>query len=169
MGAVLSLALLGVVMAEPGYGRGYYGGYGHGHGLSYGYGHGYHGYGKRSADAEAEPTAVAQPGYRYGGYGHGGYGHIGYGGYGGYRGYGKRSADAEASHGFGYGVMAMEAMEAMVIDMARGLLRLPLDTTDIMDITDTTDTMAMDMDMDIMVRKERYQTGFPLCLTPRIQ
>merc|ERR1719481_2394112 len=99
-------------------------------------------------------------------------------------------------------VMAMEAMEAMVIDMARGLLRLPLDTTDtvdtdimditdtmamdmdmargqlrplldttdIMDIMDTTDTMAMDMvDMDTMVRKERYQTGFPVCLTSRIQ
>ena len=87
--AVLSLALLGVVMAEPGYGHGYYGGYGHGYGLGYGgYGHGYHGYGKRSADAEAEPTAVAEPGYGYGGYG--GYRLGGYGGYGGYRyGYGK--------------------------------------------------------------------------------
>ena len=77
--AVLSLALLGVVMAEPGYGHGYYGGYyggyghgyGHGYGIGYGYGHGYHGYGKRSADAEAEPTAVAEPGYGYAGYGHG--------------------------------------------------------------------------------------------------
>ena len=40
--AVLSLALLGVVMAEPGYGHGYYGGYrGYGHG--YGHGYGYHG------------------------------------------------------------------------------------------------------------------------------
>merc|ERR1712243_178272 len=61
----------------------------------------------------------------------------------------------------------MEAMD-IILDMARGLLRLPLDTTDTMDtditdIMDTTDTMAMDMDMDIMVRKERYQTGFPLC------
>merc|ERR1719481_764261 len=34
--AVLSLALFGVVMAEPGYGHGYYGGYGHGYGLGYG-------------------------------------------------------------------------------------------------------------------------------------
>merc|ERR1719154_542594 len=62
--------------AEPGYlSRGYggYGGYGRsyggygGYGLSYGgYGgyHGYHGYGKRSADAEAE----AEPGYLSRGY-----------------------------------------------------------------------------------------------------
>merc|ERR1712243_119725 len=50
----------------------------------------------------------------------------------------------------------MEAMD-IILDMARGLLRLPLD------IMDTTDTMAMDMDMDTMVRKERYQTGIPLC------
>merc|ERR1712215_177318 len=91
----------------------------------------------------------------------------------------------------------MEAMD-IVLDMERGLLRLPLDTTntvdtDIMDITDTmamdmdmargqlrppldttdimdiTDTTVMDMDMDTMVRKERYQTGFPVCLTSRIQ
>merc|ERR1712121_495063 len=63
----------------------------------------------------------------------------------------------------------MEAMD-IILDMARGLLRLPLDTTDTMgtDITDITDTMAMDMDMDTMVRKERYQTEFPLFLTPRI-
>merc|ERR1712114_125927 len=35
------------------------------------------------------------------------------------------------------------------LDMARGLLRLPLDTTDTVDtdIMDITDTMAMDMDM----------------------
>merc|ERR1712098_539353 len=128
--AVLSLALLGVVMAEPGYGRGYYGGYGHGHGLSYGYGHGYHGYGKRSADADAEPTAVAEPGYRYGGYGYGGYGHIGYGGYGGYRGYGKSllmlKQAMDLAMDMAMEVMAMEAMEAMVIDMARGLLMLDM-------------------------------------------
>merc|ERR1712243_32843 len=64
----------------------------------------------------------------------------------------------------------MEAMD-IILDMARGLLRLPLDTTDTVDtdITDITDTMAMDMDMDTMVRKERYQTGIPLCLTLRIQ
>merc|ERR1711962_1549437 len=62
----------------------------------------------------------------------------------------------------------MEAMD-IILDMERGLLRLPLDTTDIMDITDTTDAMAMDMDMDTMVRKERYQTGFPVCLRSRIQ
>merc|ERR1739838_973436 len=94
----------------------WYSAYGHG----YGYGHrcgGYRGYyGKRSAEAEAEPTAdaTANPdadawysayghGYGYGlghyGYGYGlGYRGYGYGHrYGGYRGYyGKRSADAEA-------------------------------------------------------------------------
>merc|ERR1719147_21971 len=64
----------------------------------------------------------------------------------------------------------MDITDTMDMDMARGQLRPPLDTTDIMDITDTTDTMAMDMvDMDTMVRKERYQTGFPVCLTSRIQ
>merc|ERR1712036_154165 len=84
--------------------------------------------------------------------------------------------------------MAMDMV--MVIDMAKGLLRLPLDTTDTADtdIMDITDTMAMDMDMargqlrppldttdimdimdmDTMVRKERYLTGFPVCLTSRI-
>merc|ERR1712192_286366 len=80
---LLSLALLGVVVAEPGYG--YYGGYGHGgygHG-GYGYGHGF--YGKR----EAEATAAAEPGYGYYG-GYGGYGHgHGYGGYGHHGFYGK--------------------------------------------------------------------------------
>merc|ERR1711936_1396365 len=93
-----AIALFGVVSAEPGYG--YYGrGYGYG-----GYRGGYHGYGgyrgyygKRSADAEpgaeadAEPTAAAEPGYGY-------YGHYGY--------YGKRSADAEPGYGYygrGYG------------------------------------------------------------------
>ena len=86
--AILSLALVGCVLAEPGYG---YGGYG------YGYGHGYHPsdhgyYGKREAEANA-------PGYGYGhGYGHGyGYGHHGY--------YGKREAEANAATepGYGYG------------------------------------------------------------------
>merc|ERR1719153_1143427 len=64
----------------------------------------------------------------------------------------------------------MEAMD-IVLDMERGLLRLLLDTTDTVDtdIMDTTDTMAMDMDMDTMVRKERYHTGFPVCLRSRIQ
>merc|ERR1719411_810161 len=94
-----AIALFGVVSAEPGYG--YYG-------RGYGYG-GYRGYyGKRSADAEpeaeadAEPTAAAEPGYGY--YGHG-YGH-GYYGYArpyayGHRGYyGKRSADAEPGYGY---------------------------------------------------------------------
>merc|ERR1711942_449628 len=75
----VSLAVLGIVAAEPGY---RYYGHGYGHGYSHGYGHGYGHYGKRSAEAE--------PGYGYGhGYGYGGYGH-GYG-----HGYGKRSADAE--------------------------------------------------------------------------
>merc|ERR1719290_31484 len=86
-----------------GYGLGYarYGGYGH-----LGYGLGY--YGKRSADAEPEAKAAADP-YYYGGYGLGyagyggyglgyaryGYGHLGYAGYHGFGYYGKRSADAE--------------------------------------------------------------------------
>merc|ERR1712235_128361 len=61
------------------YGRslGYYGrGYGYGHGIGYygrgyGYGHGYGYYGKRSAEAEPEAKAEADP-YYYGGYyGHG--------------------------------------------------------------------------------------------------
>merc|ERR1711881_190177 len=65
-------------------------------------------------------------------------------------------------------IMDITDTMAMDMDMARGQLRPPLDTTDIMHITDTTDTMAMDMvDMDTMVRKERYQTGFPVCLTSR--
>merc|ERR1712039_565476 len=72
---------------------------GYGHGLGYGYGYGYpyggYYYGKRSADAEPEAKADADPYLLYGGY----YGHLGYGyGYGypyryGY--YGKRSADAD--------------------------------------------------------------------------
>merc|ERR1719228_2177156 len=67
-------------------------------------------------------------------------------------------------------IMDITDTMAMDMDMARGQLRPPLDTTDIMDITDTTDTMVMDMvDMDTMVRKERYLTGFPVCLTSRIQ
>merc|ERR1711874_446429 len=79
----VSLALLGMAVAEPGYG--YYGhGYGHGYGHRYGYGH--HGYyGKRSTEAEH--------GYGYGhhlGYGYGGYGLHGF--------YGKRSAEP----GYGY-------------------------------------------------------------------
>merc|ERR1719153_2151333 len=54
-------------------------------------------------------------------------------------------------------IMDITDTMAMDMDMARGQLRPLLDTTDIMDITDTTDTMAMDMvDMDTMVRKERY-------------
>merc|ERR1711883_45728 len=95
--AVLSLALVGCVMADPGYG-----GYGH-HGYG-GYGH--HGYyGKRSAEptAVAEADADAAPGYGYGyghgyghGYGYGGYGHHGYGGYGHHGYYGKREAEATA-------------------------------------------------------------------------
>merc|ERR1719481_2328851 len=66
-------------------------------------------------------------------------------------------------------IMDLTDTMAMDMDMARGQLRPPLDTTDIMDIMDTTDTMAMDMvDMDTMVRKERYLTVFPVCLTSRI-
>merc|ERR1712112_634495 len=66
-------------------------------------------------------------------------------------------------------IMDITDTMAMDMDMARGQLRPPLDTTDIMDIMDTTDTMVMDMvDMDTMVRKERYLTGFPVCLTSRI-
>merc|ERR1712029_180381 len=57
-------------------------------------------YGKRSADADAEPGYYGYGGYGLG-YGYGGYG-LGYRGYG-YRGYyGKRSADAEADAEPGY-------------------------------------------------------------------
>merc|ERR1711970_643265 len=103
----ITLAVLGIAAAEPGYGY-----YGHGYGHGYGH-HGYYGhhYGKRSADAEpkadavanaepaadavaeaepaadAEATAVAEPGY----YGYG-YPAYHYGGYYGHH-YGKRSAE----------------------------------------------------------------------------
>merc|ERR1711973_32675 len=103
----ITLAVLGVAAAEPGYG--YYGHGYHGYGYpAYGY-YGHH-YGKRSADAEpaavadAEPaadadaTAAAEPGYGYPVYGYG-YRH----------GYGKRSADAEPRYGYyghGYGYPA---------------------------------------------------------------
>merc|ERR1711929_13638 len=89
---------------------GYYGGYGlgyAGYGLGYGYGYpyaaGYHYLGKRSADAEPEAKADADPALLYGAY-YGGLGYAGYGyaglGYGypyaaGYHYLGKRSADAE--------------------------------------------------------------------------
>merc|ERR1719464_1884218 len=78
--------------ADPHCGYGYRGYY-----RPYGY---YGVYGKRSAEAEPEPTAAANPnaaadpwyGYGYRGYGYGGYyrphGYYGYG-------YGKRSAEAE--------------------------------------------------------------------------
>merc|ERR1712066_631185 len=77
------LALFGVAVAEPGYGYssysrgygGYRGGYGGGYGGGYSSGgYGAHGhYGKREAEAAAEPG--------YGSYGYGGYGHGGYSGY----------------------------------------------------------------------------------------
>merc|ERR1719430_2008475 len=73
--AVLSLALLGVVMADPSYG---YGGYGHG-------------------------RSYVQVSRGYGHHGYGGYGHHGYGGYGNHGYYGKRSAEAEPSYGYGHG------------------------------------------------------------------
>merc|ERR1711881_771780 len=94
-----------------GYGHRYYG-YGGYYGYPYRYGYAHH-YGKRSADAEPEAEAEADPAYLYAGhYGYAGYGYAsryyGYGGYygagygypyaryGAYRHFGKRSADAEA-------------------------------------------------------------------------
>merc|ERR1711890_195186 len=62
-------------------------------------------HGKRSADAEPEAKADADPFLVYGGLGYAGHHGLGYAGYAGYRGlgyygvggyYGKRSADAEA-------------------------------------------------------------------------
>merc|ERR1712061_375467 len=117
--ALLAIALFAVVAAEPeadadaaaayyggyygypgygygyGYGRGYYGGY-YG-GYPYGrYGYAHH-YGKRSADAEPEADAEADPAYLYAGhYGYAGYPYGAYGyPYGAY--YGYRPAVA-ASH-----------------------------------------------------------------------
>merc|ERR1712133_358522 len=57
----------------------------------------------------------------------------------------------------------IEAMD-IIIDMARGLLRFPLDTTDTVDtdIMDITDTMAMDMDM------ARGQLRLPLDTTDTV-
>merc|ERR1719339_848756 len=101
MNTVLAIVLFGAAYAsaEAGYYRGYggygrsYGGYG-GYGISYGgYGgyHGYREYGKRSAEAGAEPGYLSRGYGGYGGYGrsYGGYRGYGisYGGYGGYRGY----------------------------------------------------------------------------------
>merc|ERR1712050_408832 len=100
MKAYIALACLAAVaLAEPeayrygGY-RGGYGGYRGGYG---GY-RGYRGYGKRSADAESEPKADADPWYTTYGYGlHAplayGYGYPSV--YSGVHYYGKRSADAE--------------------------------------------------------------------------
>merc|ERR1711862_220091 len=66
-----------------GYGLGY-AGYGLGHvGYGYPYAAGYHYLGKRSADAEPEAKADADPALLYGAYGYGGYG-LGYRGYAGY-------------------------------------------------------------------------------------
>merc|ERR1712088_298590 len=106
--ALLAIALVAGVLAEPeskpwyGYGGLYggYGGYGYGgYGLGYG-----HYLGKRSADAEPETKSEANPWlvgyYPYGnGYALGHYGHY-YGHY-----LGKRSADAEpeSKPWYGYG------------------------------------------------------------------
>merc|ERR1711981_878452 len=119
--ALLAIALFAVVAAEPEadadaaaayyggyYGHpGYYGGYGLGHRYGYGgyyggyagygrYGYAHH-YGKRSADAEPEADAEADPAYLYAGhYGYAGYPYGAYGyPYGAY--YGYRPAVA-ASH-----------------------------------------------------------------------
>merc|ERR1712154_635701 len=104
MKAFIALCLLSVVAAESywggysGYGgRGYRGGYGGGYGGRRGY------YGKRSADAEADPALVYGAGYHYpsvysGLYNHGVYNthyttpYV----YGGIRHIGKREAEAEA-------------------------------------------------------------------------
>merc|ERR1711872_1071268 len=77
MKAVIALCLFGAIKAnaeaaaEPGY---FYGHHGYGHHLGHHgyYGHGYH-YGKRSAEASAEP------GYLYHGYGHHYGHHLGHG------------------------------------------------------------------------------------------
>merc|ERR1712018_580749 len=106
--ALLAIALFAVVAAEPeadadaaahyyggyygypgyyGYGRRYYGGY---YGYPYGrYGYAYRHFGKRSADAEPEADAEADPAYLYAGhYGYAGYPYAygyPYGAYYGYR------------------------------------------------------------------------------------
>merc|ERR1719463_509731 len=117
MKAYIALACLAAVaLAEPYYGGGYRGGYGGYRGYRGGY------YGKRSADAESEPKADAEPWLAYGGvYSPYTYGYAAYPtAYTcrGYHYYGKRSADAEpkaeadpyvlysglgyAGHGYGY-------------------------------------------------------------------
>merc|ERR1711970_927517 len=74
-------ALLYGVYGYGGYGLGY-AGYGLGYpGYGYPYAAGYHYLGKRSADAEPEAKADADPALLYGAYGYGGYG-LGYRGYG---------------------------------------------------------------------------------------
>merc|ERR1712240_343608 len=94
---ILSIILLGVVLADPYRHRVRYGGY-RGRVRHYG-GYGYHG--KRSADADAAPVADPYHGYR--GYARGGYSR-GYGGYYGYGYYGKRDAEPQPRHrGRGYG------------------------------------------------------------------
>merc|ERR1719384_2221225 len=115
MKAYIALACLAAVaLAEP-YGYGYRGGY-YGRG-GYGYRGGYGGryYGKRSADAESEPKADAEPWVTYGGLGYAGYASpytygyaaypTAYTGYTGllHYGYGKRSADAEPKADAYYG------------------------------------------------------------------
>merc|ERR1719348_1928808 len=77
----VSLAVLGLAVAEPGYYHHGYGGYGH---------HGY--YGKREAVPTAVAEADAEPGYYHHGYSHG----YGYGGYGHHGYYGKREAEPTA-------------------------------------------------------------------------